>query len=221
MRHGRLTGLLGGLSAVFAGCGPECVPEEGLGPDVSWGPVDAYARTGEPVTLDLHVSARNIVDGYLVHGHCEGEGNDLSGTVTIAPAGGPPIAGALVDGAFAAQLPYTTALDLQVDTTAPTPGTYTEHWLLPSVFTLAATPAGTDVQLTWTPPVGDHGELAIDLTDVQTNSTVSSMTVPDTGSLTVPATTFTHPGEYYLTGARAHPAAPHNTLRIGATYIQP
>ncbi len=221
MSHWRLTGLIAGLGALLAGCGPECMPDEGVGPDVSWGPAYAYARTGEPVTVNLHVSAQNIVDGYQVHGHCEGEGEDMSGTVEIVPAGGTSIVGELANGFFSTEIPYTTAIDLRVDTTAPERGTYTEHWLLPSVFTLGAAPSGTNVQFTWTPPAGDHGDIAVDITDIQTNNTLSTMTVPDTGSSSVSASTFPHPGEYYVTATRAHPTAPYNTLRIGATYIHP
>lgn len=173
------------------------------------------------MTVNLHVSAQNIVDGYLVHGHCEGEGEDMSGSVEIVPAGGTSIVGELASGFFSTDIAYATALDLRVDTTAPTRGTYTVHWLLPSVFTLGAAPSGTNVQFTWTPPAGDHGEFSVDITDVQTNNTLSTMVVPDTGSLIVSGSVFPHPGEYYLTGTRAHPAPPNTTLRIGATYIHP
>ncbi len=197
------------------------MPDEGLGPEVSWGPGSTYARTGDPVTLDLKVFARNVVDGYLVHGHCEAESEEMSGTVEITPEGGTSIAGVLSGGIFAREIPYMTAIDLRVDTTAPERETYTERWLLPSVFTLAAAPSGTNVQFTWTPPVGDHGDMAVDITDVRTNNTFFSMMVPDTGSLTVPAATFLQPGEYYITGMRAHPTAPYHTLQIGATYIHP
>ncbi|MBL0220273.1 MAG: hypothetical protein IPQ07_41190 [Myxococcales bacterium] len=221
MRHWLSTGLAAGLSALLAGCGPECTPDEGFGPNVSWGPTYTYARTGEPVTMNLHVYAQDIDNGYEVHGHCEREGADMSGTVEIVPAGGASIAGELASGSFSIDIPYPTALDLRVDTTAPERGTYTEHWLLPSVFTLGAAPSGTNVQFTWTPPAGDHGDLSLDITDVQTNNTLATMMAPDTGSLLVAGSTFTHPGEYYIAATRAHPTAPYNTLRIGATYIHP
>src|SRR4051794_10632022 len=93
MRRGLWMLALAGAS-VLAGCGPECEPDEGLGPNVSWGTAYTYAKTGDPVTLQMHVSARNITDGYIVHGHCEGEFDPMSGTVAIEPEGGAPVAGA-------------------------------------------------------------------------------------------------------------------------------
>jgi hypothetical protein len=211
-----VTGLLA------AGCNFNDCDPGGLGPVVGWSLAQpARANTGEPVSLDLELSARTVVGGHVQDHHCEPDYESLEGTAQVQPVGGDAVV-RTVNGALAVTVPYATDISFQFDPDGG--GTFMDRWLLPSVFEVAASTVGSSLRITWTTPTPlppDAGEVIVDVTSTEPGSLPTRTSVPDTGTYDMALTLLTTAGAYDVSVGRGHPDRPNRLLTIVTRYLRP
>jgi len=210
------------VTTLLTGCNRDCDPG-GLGPEVQWKLAQpARANTGEPVSLDLELSALEVVGGMPLDHHCEPDYDALEGTAEVQPAGGDVIVRTVKGGRLAITVPY--AIDISFQFEADGGDTFMDRWLLPAVFEVAASTVGSSLHITWTTPTPlppGSGEVIVDVISTEPGSSPVRRSVPDTGSFDVALTLLTTAGAYDVSVGRGHPDKPNRLLTIVTAYSRP